>query len=456
MRLPSLVVLRTQSDDRLVALARTGNEQAFEAIVERYRRPLLRHAERLLAETGAEDAVQQAFLSAWTALQRGDDVRELNAWLHRIVHNVALNALRGARRGEHAELHENVAAGVGPEEEIERRMAMRRTLADVAALPERQREALLRVAVQGRSQAEVARTLGLSHGAVGQLVMRGRRALRGAATALTPQWLVNWLATLGTEGQHATATLGKVAAVVAVAGAATTGPALVEHRDDHPRPIAEARAADDRSAPRRAELPGGARVEPEEGLDRSGSGSGTSGSGSSGTGSGGSGPRDDGTSGSDTSGTGTSGSGTSGSGTSGSDTSGSGTSGSGTSGSGTSGSGTSGSGTSGSGTSGSGTSGSGTSGSGTSGSGTSGSGTSGSGTSGSGTSGSGTSGSGTSDSGTSGSGTSGSGTSDSGTSGSGTSGSGTSGTLTSGSGTSGSGVSGSGTGDTSGTSGGSD
>ena len=125
MRRTSLAVLRTQPDDRLVALARTGDEQAFEAIVVRYRRPLLRHAQRLLPEAGAEDALQHAFLSAWSALRRGDDVRELSSWLHRIVHNVALNALRGAQRGEHAELTDAVSAGVTTEDEIERRMAMR-------------------------------------------------------------------------------------------------------------------------------------------------------------------------------------------------------------------------------------------------------------------------------------------------------------------------------------------
>jgi DNA-directed RNA polymerase specialized sigma24 family protein len=77
-----------------------------------------------------------------------------------------------------AELTEAVSAGATPEDEVERRMAMRRTLAGVAALPDRQREAVPRVAIQGRSEEEVARALGLSHGAVGQLGSQGRRALR--------------------------------------------------------------------------------------------------------------------------------------------------------------------------------------------------------------------------------------------------------------------------------------
>ena len=228
--------IRSQSDEQLVGLARAGDERAFEAIVLRYRRPLLRHAQRILPDAAAEDAVQQAFLSAWSALLRGDEVRELGAWLHRIQHNVALNGLR-AQRGEHAELTEAVTGGVTPEDALERRMALRTTLADVAALPERQREAVVRIAVQGRSQEEVARALGLSHGAVGALVMRGRRTLRAAADALTPPWVVDWFARFGD------APVAKVVAVVVVAGAAT-GPIVVHSDRAAPRAVAEAPRAE--------------------------------------------------------------------------------------------------------------------------------------------------------------------------------------------------------------------
>ena len=344
MRLASLSLLRTQSDDRLVALARGGNEQAFEAIVERHRRALLRHGRRLLSETSAEDAVQQAFLAAWTALRRGDDVRELSAWLHRILHNVALNLIRGASNEAYAELPDTVASGAAPDEELERRMALRHTLAGVAALPERQREALLRTAVEGRSQAEVARSLGLSHGAVAQLVMRGRRALRAAATALTPPWLFDSLAGAGAGAGTGAATVGRLAAVALVAGSAASGPVLVHDTADRPRRIADVSVVRERPAPvpRAVTPPAGGRLDPRgsgssgsagSGHDGSGSGSsghgggsgergGDPGSGGSGSGGGsdarGSGPSTsggDGSSGGDSGGSGSSGSGSSGSGT---------------------------------------------------------------------------------------------------------------------------------------------
>ena len=110
---PSVTLLRTQSDERLVALAREGHERAFDAIVERYRRPLLRHSRRLLPESRAEDALQQALVAAWTALQRGDDVRELRPWLYRIVQNTALNALR-VNGYEYEELRETLEGVGGP------------------------------------------------------------------------------------------------------------------------------------------------------------------------------------------------------------------------------------------------------------------------------------------------------------------------------------------------------
>jgi RNA polymerase sigma factor (sigma-70 family) len=265
---PSVVLLRTQSDERLAALAAAGHERAFEAIVERHRRQLLRHARRHLPEARAEDALQQAFVSAWTALRRGDEVRELRPWLHRIVHNSALNALRTPGY-DYDELRATLEGSGGPAELAERRALVRSTLAGLAALPERQREALLRIAVEGRSQDEVAEQLGLSQGAVRQLAHRARTALRTAATALVPLPLATWLATAGAgrgdiavrvgelvAGAGGGATLAKAGAVAALAGGAVAGPAVVHDVSERgQRPRAEASADARGTQARRAAEP---------------------------------------------------------------------------------------------------------------------------------------------------------------------------------------------------------
>jgi RNA polymerase sigma factor (sigma-70 family) len=377
---PSITLLRTQSDERLVALAREGHEHAFEAIVERYRKPLLRHGRRLLSsEPRAEDAVQQALLAAWAALLRGDDVRHLSGWLHRIVHNAALNSLRG-ERDDWTELREWLEGAGAPDDEVERRELLRDTLNNLAALPASQREALLRIAVEGESAEEVGDALGLSEGAVRQLLYRARTALRAAATAVTPWPLASWLARAepvtagvaevagGAGSASIGALLAKASVVVVVAGGAVAAPVVIN--DEPPpsaKPPAETRSSSVRPTPTASAPVSAPRVTTPLPPDSSAS-SGSRGSGRSGS------DDDDDNSGEGSSGSNSGSSGSSGSGSSVSDSSGSGSSGSGSSGSGSSGSGSSGS--SGSGSSGSDSSGSGSSGSGSdsSGSGSSGSG----------------------------------------------------------------------------------
>jgi RNA polymerase sigma factor (sigma-70 family) len=254
---PSLVLLRTQSDARLVALARDGHERAFEAIVERYRRQLLRACRRVLPEARAEDALQQALMAAWHGLRRGDEVRELRPWLHRIAHNTSLNLLRQSGY-EYDELQESLRIADAPDDELERRAVVRQTLHGLASLPPRQREALLAIAVEGRSQDEVADDLGLSTGAVRQLVHRARTALRTAATAVVPLPVVSWVASAGTRGEltariaelsagaggaGAAAAFAKAGTVAVLAGGVVAGPALIEKRTSGPQVPPAARAA---------------------------------------------------------------------------------------------------------------------------------------------------------------------------------------------------------------------
>src|SRR5581483_5131188 len=92
--------LGSQSDERLVTLARAGHERAFVAIVERYQRQLLAFARRLDFHGRAEDIVQQAFLSAFAALQAGAEVKHLRGWLHQIVRNAAIKAASDPSRAE--------------------------------------------------------------------------------------------------------------------------------------------------------------------------------------------------------------------------------------------------------------------------------------------------------------------------------------------------------------------
>jgi RNA polymerase sigma factor (sigma-70 family) len=247
----SIRLLGAQSDQRLAALAAAGHERAFETLVHRYRRPLLRYCRRMgLNDARADDVLQQAFLRAWLAFARQTDVRDVRAWLYRIVHNAAVNAMRGG--GEHhSELTDAIqtAASVNRESELQRRIAVRDALTDVAALPQMQQQAIFLTAVDGQSHEEVATVLGVSEGAVRGLLYRARATLRSAAAALTPPQLLEWAARGGGAGSPGTERLAELSAgggaagmtgllakgaVVAVtAGAIATGGAVVSSPGRH-------------------------------------------------------------------------------------------------------------------------------------------------------------------------------------------------------------------------------
>ena len=89
-------VLRTQSDDRLVALVRDGTEAAFEEIVRRYRAPLVAFA-AAYGPPDPEDLVQESLTRSWEALRESNMEMNLKPWLYTIVRNRALNARRDAR-----------------------------------------------------------------------------------------------------------------------------------------------------------------------------------------------------------------------------------------------------------------------------------------------------------------------------------------------------------------------
>src|SRR3954451_2591249 len=192
-RLAGSTLLRTQTDARLVDLVRAGHSAAFEAIVQRYRQPLLTYCARVLPDARAEDAVQQTFVSAYQAITRDEADLNLRPWLYRIARNASLNLLR-QNGWTHEQLDENRAGAQRPYQPFELRERLLATVSAVKQLPERQRNAVLLREIDGLSYEEIASALGVGEAAVRQLLHRARTNLRAGLTAVTPVGLVERLA----------------------------------------------------------------------------------------------------------------------------------------------------------------------------------------------------------------------------------------------------------------------
>ncbi len=125
-------LLDAEPDEQLVSLVQTGHEAAFAAIVRRYERELQAQARRLTSDGRGEDAVQQAFLNAFAALQGRREVRHLRGWLHQILRNEVTRA----RVPVDAPLEAAVTAyGETLEDTVQRRATARATLVSSAPCP---------------------------------------------------------------------------------------------------------------------------------------------------------------------------------------------------------------------------------------------------------------------------------------------------------------------------------
>jgi RNA polymerase sigma-70 factor (TIGR02960 family) len=185
--------------------ARLGDDDAFRALTEPFRRELHVHCYRILGSVqDAEDMVQETLLAAWRGLEQYEERDSLRAWLYRIATNRCLNALRDSgrrsrqppalpfevpeptRRGEplwlepypDALLEDLAETAPGPEARYETKEAV--TLAFVAALqhlPPRQRAVLVLRDVLGFRAAEVSEMLEGSEASTNSALQRARSAL---------------------------------------------------------------------------------------------------------------------------------------------------------------------------------------------------------------------------------------------------------------------------------------
>jgi RNA polymerase sigma-70 factor (ECF subfamily) len=164
-------VQRERSDAELLAAHVAGDRYAFGELFHRHRRQLHRLA-RLTSRTpeDAEDALQDAMLSAHRGAGSFRHDAAVGSWLHRIVVNACLDRLRRAKAHRTVPL-EDVYPVADRSAQVETAIVVQRAL---ARLPIEQRAAIVAVDMQGYSVADTARLLGIPEGTVKSRCARGR------------------------------------------------------------------------------------------------------------------------------------------------------------------------------------------------------------------------------------------------------------------------------------------
>jgi RNA polymerase sigma factor (sigma-70 family) len=168
---------RLLSDERLTRRAVGGDERAFAAIFGRYHQSLYRFCLAIVGNPDdASEALQNTMIKVLRALPGEERKIELKPWLYRIAHNEAIDLLRRRRETRQLDV-EQVAPGYGLAEDAARRERLRRLLADLKELPERQREVLVMRELAGLEFEEIGTALGTSGAVARQTLYEARQSL---------------------------------------------------------------------------------------------------------------------------------------------------------------------------------------------------------------------------------------------------------------------------------------
>jgi RNA polymerase sigma-70 factor (ECF subfamily) len=186
------------SDHEAVARAQEGDQEAFRVLVERYQGRIHSLARRILRDDEqARDAVQDAFLKAYTNLARFEGRSSFYTWLYRLTTNLCLDTRRRDHSDrivatpepgdleriatvesrpadeQHWRSHEETPDEAAGRSEL--RAAVARAIAE---LPEAARETLVLREVDGLSYSEIAEALDIPKGTVMSRLHYARRRVQ--------------------------------------------------------------------------------------------------------------------------------------------------------------------------------------------------------------------------------------------------------------------------------------
>ena len=176
----------------VLALARQGDSEAFRTLVERHSRRAFQLAYRITGnEQDAEDVVQESFIRAYRQLGRFEARAHFGTWLHRIVANCSVDLIRTRRsRYDHASTDaldpsdQPQTEAPNPERLAASAQIQQTVAAAMTELSPLERAAFTLRHYEGRSIAEIGKTLGLGTSATKHSVFRAVRKLRAALEPL--------------------------------------------------------------------------------------------------------------------------------------------------------------------------------------------------------------------------------------------------------------------------------
>jgi RNA polymerase sigma factor (sigma-70 family) len=177
------------SDQRLVAAVRRGDDRAFEVLYHRYHRRIHAYVLGMVKDHGrTEDVTQEVFVSALRRMRETEQPLAFKPWLYQIAKNGCIDAFRRSRRAEEvsydaddalapADHSKLIGSGPSPDAAVAAKQDLDNLCGAFGGLNETHHEILVLRELEGLSYQEIGRRMGMSRPAVESTLFRARRRL---------------------------------------------------------------------------------------------------------------------------------------------------------------------------------------------------------------------------------------------------------------------------------------
>jgi RNA polymerase sigma factor (sigma-70 family) len=177
------------SDQRLVAAVRTGDDRAFEALYSRYQRRIHAYVLGMVKDHGrAEDVTQEVFVSALRRMRATDRPIAFKPWIYEIAKNACIDAFRRSRRAEEISFdaeeglapsdHSRLCAtGPSPEAAVSAKHDLETLCGAFGGLSESHHRILVLRELEGLTYEQIGERMGMTRPAVESTLFRARRRL---------------------------------------------------------------------------------------------------------------------------------------------------------------------------------------------------------------------------------------------------------------------------------------
>ena len=169
-------------DTQLIERCRSGDREAFQALLLEYEKPVFNAAFRMLnSRDDAQDVTQTVFLKVFENIDQFDPTRRFFSWIYRITLNESINWLGKANRLEPL-THEAAFEGKGPEQEVESANVSSNVQAALMTIKSDYRSVVVLKHFLGCSYVEISQILEIPEKKVKSRLYTARQQLKDALT----------------------------------------------------------------------------------------------------------------------------------------------------------------------------------------------------------------------------------------------------------------------------------